>query len=181
MWSTLEHTTLICHLLCSMSSAHSIYLLQHIICRSAFSSTPMMIISRRLVVEDSARVSPRLERILARFDSVNRVIMAGELVWQRRKVVRDKILYRDWKVIGLGLWRFNTWGHQPGNYESWPYASHYSSHYRGGIRRCHLVFSFWSTQLVWIYSLAAAWSPINFRMFFFQGPYNNQVSKCSWS
>ena len=30
-----------------------------------------------MVVEDAESVSPRLERILARFDSVNRVIMAG--------------------------------------------------------------------------------------------------------
>ena len=59
-------------------------------------------ISRRLVVEDSSSVSPRLERILARFDSVNRVIMAGEMNWKRGKLNdRDKIECRDLEVIGL--------------------------------------------------------------------------------
>ena len=33
----------------------------------------------RLVVEDSLSVSPRLERILARFDPLNRLILAGKL------------------------------------------------------------------------------------------------------
>ena len=37
----------------------------------------IILTSSRLVVEDSETVSPRLERILARFDAINRVIMAG--------------------------------------------------------------------------------------------------------
>ena len=63
----------------------------------------MMIISRRLVVEDSASVSPRLERILARFDSVNRVIMAGEMILKRGKL-NDRDKFECWYFEVLELW-----------------------------------------------------------------------------
>ena len=54
----------------------------------------IILTSSRLVVEDSETVSPRLERILARFDAVNRVIMAGGMKKRRS-------LY--WKIIIIGI------------------------------------------------------------------------------
>ena len=45
----------------------------------AISGTDWELHFPRLVVEDSSSASPRLERILARFDPLNRLILAGKL------------------------------------------------------------------------------------------------------